>query len=309
MQRQVVGAHFTMSTDPRRGTPLRQTLETMIKNDTSEATSDVTKPRLGLDLSPTQVIAGGGAAAVASVVGGQLGLGGTVIGAFILSVLTAVAVPLFRTSLEKSHEQLKRVVPRRGQDAARTTLEQTPVTASTIRATSSKVSAVPVPLDREDTTQPTKRRKTLPSRARMALGAAAIFVIGLGSVVGVQAATGTALSKGTETLQTGISQVASTAGNSNGTPAKDSDSGSKPAAPGTSPTAGATNPTEESTPSPTATSKASPKQTTPAGTATSQPSLAPTQSAPTAGAGSAPHEADGQVDPGLTVATTAPAAK
>ncbi|MEW1812541.1 hypothetical protein AB0284_17775 [Pseudarthrobacter phenanthrenivorans] len=281
----------------------------MIKNDdTSEATSDVTKPKLGLDLSPTQVIAGGGAAAVASIVGGQLGLGGTVIGAFILSVITAVAVPLFRTSLEKSHEHLKRVVPRRGNYATRTTPEQTPATASTIRATSSKVSAVPVPLDREATTQPTTPRRTLPSRARMALGAVAIFVIGLGSVVGVQAATGTALSKGTETLQTGISQVASTAGNSNGTPAKDSDQGARPAVPSTSPTVGATKPTEESTPSPTATSKASPNQTTPASKAT-QPSMAPTQSSPTAGPGGAPHEADSQMDPGLTVATPAPAAK
>jgi hypothetical protein len=94
----------------------------MIKNDdTSEAANDVPQPNRGLDLSPTQVIAGGGAAAVASVIGGHLGLGGTVIGAFILSVTTAVAVPLFRTSLEKGHEQLMRVVPGRGLDTARTT--------------------------------------------------------------------------------------------------------------------------------------------------------------------------------------------
>jgi len=281
----------------------------MIKNDTAEATSDEAKPKLGLDLSPIQVIAGGGEAAVASVIGGQLGLGGTVIGAFILSVITAVAVPLFRTSLEKSHEKLMRVVPRRGQEATRTTRERAPVTAGTSRATSSKVSAFPVPLDGADTTQPSKPRKTLPSRARMALGAVAIFVIGLGSVVGVQAATGTALSKGTEALQTGISQVGSTAGNSNGTPAKDADPAARPAAPSSSPTAGATTPTEESTPSPTATPRASPKQSTSAGHATSQPSLAPAQSAPTAGPGSASHEADGRLDSGPTVAATSPAVK
>ncbi|MEW1808465.1 hypothetical protein [Pseudarthrobacter sp. NPDC080039] len=282
----------------------------MIKNDdTPEAATDDSKPKRGLDLSPTQVIAGGGAAAVASVIGGHLGLGGTVIGAFILSVITAVAVPLFRTSLEKSHEQLMRVVPRRGQDATRTTAGQPPVTASTIRVTSSEVSALPTPLEQAAPPLATKPGRSLPTRGRMALGSAAIFVIGLGSVVGVQAATGTSLSKGTETLQTGIAQVASSTGNTGSAPAKDADPGAKLPAPSTSPTAGATKATEESTASPTATSQATSKQTDPAGKDTSQPSLAPTQSAQTARPGSAAYGADGQTDPGLTVATTAPAAK
>ncbi len=272
-------------------------------DDSSESKAEnAPQPKRGLDLSPTQVIAGGGAAAVASVIGGHLGLGGTVIGAFILSVITAVAVPLFRTSLEKSHEQLMRVVPRRGQDAARITPQPAPVTASISRATSGKVSAVPVP---PETPMVTKPRRSLPGRARMALGAAAIFVIGLGSVVGVQAATGMTLSKGTATLQTGISQVASNAVNTTNTPATDPQPSARAVLPSTSPTAEATNPTPESTATPTATSKASPKQTTPAGKATSQPS----QSVPTAGPSSAANGADGQADPGLTVATTAPAAK
>lgn len=117
-------------------------------DDNPEGTSkNVPEPaKKGLDLSPAQVIVGGGAAAVASVVGGNLGLGGTVIGAFILSVITAVAVPLFRTSLERSHEQLKRVVPRRGAAATRAAPQESANTAS-IRATSSKVYASPLPLE------------------------------------------------------------------------------------------------------------------------------------------------------------------
>ncbi|UUL75453.1 hypothetical protein NG819_14730 [Pseudarthrobacter sp. Fe7] len=280
-------------------------------DDSSESkTENEPQPKRGLDLSPTQVIAGGGAAAVASVIGGHLGLGGTVIGAFILSVITAVAVPLFRTSLEKSHEHLMRVVPRRSPETARNTQQQlatatATATASISRATSGKVSAVPMPADRADTPVATKPRKPLPSRARMAIGAAIIFVIGLGSVVGVQAATGTTLSKGTATLQTGISQVASNGANTPNIPATEPQPSTKAVAPSITPTDGATSPAPESTAIATATSKASPKQTTPAGKATAQP----TQAVPTPGPSSAARGPGGQADPGTTVATTAPAAR
>ncbi|UKA68388.1 hypothetical protein LFT44_08385 [Arthrobacter sp. FW306-05-C] len=281
----------------------------MINTDdnNSEGTSkNAPEPvKKGLDLSPTQVIAGGGAAAVASVVGGNLGLGGTVIGAFILSVITAVAVPLFRASLERSHEQLKRVVPRRGAAVTRTA-PQEPANTASIRATSSKVSAASLPLEQAAAPVVTKPRRSLPGRARMALGAAAIFVIGLGSVVGVQAATGRPLSNGTATLQSGITQVASNAANTRSTPERDPQPGTKAVVPSTSPTDDAASPNEESTASPAPSSKASPKQTNPAGKATPQPSTAPSQAAPTAGPTS---EGDGQADPGLSVATTAPAAK
>ena len=82
-------------------------------NDTEEPAEETTQTENGLGLSPTQVIAGGGAAAVASVIGGHLGLAGTVVGAFILSVISAIALPLFRASLERSHKQIKRVMPKR----------------------------------------------------------------------------------------------------------------------------------------------------------------------------------------------------
>lgn len=283
----------------------------MINTDdnNSEGTSkNAPEPtKKGLDLSPTQVIAGGGAAAVASVVGGNLGLGGTVIGAFILSVITAVAVPLFRTSLERSHEQLKRVVPRRGAAATKDAQQELTNTAS-IRATSSKVSAVPLPLE-QATPVGAKPHRSLPGRARMALGAAAIFVIGLGSVVGVQAATGRPLSNGTAALQTGISQVASNAGNTGSTPGRDPQPSTKAVAPSTSPTDEATSPTEESTASPTPTSKASPKQTAPAGKAGSQPPTAPSQAAATAAPGSAGNGTVDQPESNLAAPTAGPAAK
>jgi hypothetical protein len=279
-------------------------------DNNSEGTSkNAPEPaKKGLDLSPTQVIAGGGAAAVASVVGGNLGLGGTVVGAFILSVITAVAVPLFRASLERSHEQLKRVVPRRGAAGTRAARQELPNTAS-ILVTSSKVSAVPWPLEQAVTPGVAKPRRSLPRRARMALGAVAIFVIGLGSVVGVQAATGKPLSNGTAALQTGISQVASNSANTRSTPGTDPQPITKAVVPSTSPTDEATSPTEESTASPTPTGRASPKQTTPAGKATPQPSTTPSHAAATAAPGSAGTGTVDQPESGLTAPTAGPAAK
>ena len=117
-------------------------------NDTEEPAGKAAPVKKGLGLSPVQVIAGGAAAAVASVIGGHLGLAGTVVGAFILSVVSGIALPLFRTSLEKSHEQIRRVAPRRATDAARRT--SPPLAADTsgiVRATSSNVSAVALPVD------------------------------------------------------------------------------------------------------------------------------------------------------------------
>src|SRR6476620_8649071 len=146
-------------------------------NDNTEAPAEKTAPTgAGLGLSAIQVIAGGAAAAVASVIGGHLGLAGTVVGAFILSVISAVALPLFRTSLEKSHEQIMRVLPRRAPDAGRTMRPQIP----TVTAKGRKVG--------------------------IAVGGTAImFLIGVGSILGIQSATGMALSSGTSALQSGIS--------------------------------------------------------------------------------------------------------
>lgn len=282
----------------------------MIKNvDNSEETVENSpKPARGLDLSPTQVIAGGGAAAVASVIGGQLGLGGTVIGAFVLSVITAVAVPLFRTSLEKSHAQLMRVVPRRGQDPARTAPPQATDTARISRATSSKVSLYPFPPAQEDKAI-AKAGRSLPNRARVALGAAAIFIIGLGTVVGVQAATGTSLSNGTAALQTGISQVASNAANTRSSPEKDPVPSARAVDPGTAPTEGASSPARETTASPAPTGKASSKQTAPAGKQTSEPSAVPTQAVPATSPASGPYGTNGQVNQGPGVPTPGGATK
>lgn len=60
-------------------------------------------------ISLTQLLAGAGAAATSAVVGGQLGVAGTVMGASIASVVTAVAVTLYSKSLDKGKEKIKEV--------------------------------------------------------------------------------------------------------------------------------------------------------------------------------------------------------
>ncbi len=58
-------------------------------------------------LSITQLLAGAGAAATSSVIGGQLGVAGTVMGAAAASIITAVAVTIYSKSLDKGKEKVK----------------------------------------------------------------------------------------------------------------------------------------------------------------------------------------------------------
>jgi hypothetical protein len=268
-------------------------------NDTEGPAERAVRTENGLGLSPIQVIAGGGAAAVASVIGGHLGMAGTVVGAFILSVVSAIAVPLFRASLEKSHEQIKRVVPRRVSGAARTTRPQTaPDTASIVRATSGKVSSTPLPLEGVAAVRHVPNKFARGRKAWVAIGGTAVmFLIGVGSILGIQSATGVALSSGTGALQSGISQVVSNAQDSKDAPAKNP----KPPAvePSTVPTDPVMDQTEQPASTPTFTSDPAPsaEPTAPAGADTPAPLSTPDPAAGTSDG------ADGQTQPGAGTPT------
>ena len=266
-------------------------------NDTEEPADESTQPKKGLGLSPVQVIAGGGAAAVASVIGGHLGLAGTVVGAFILSIVSGIALPLFRASLEKSHERIKRVVPRRATAAARTTHPQMAAdTAGIIGATSGKVSATSLPL--EHAWQDDADARNAPCKAArgrtawMAIGGTAtVFAIGMGSVLGIQSATGVSLSHGTSALQSGISQVVLNVKDGKGTPATDPKPAAPAVEPSNAPTDPATDPAEDpteqpteqpaATPTPTSEPAPSAEPTAPGGTDNPVPSRTPDPAAGT----------------------------
>ncbi len=280
-------------------------------HDTEGQAGKAAHAKKGLGLSPVQVIAGGSAAAVASVIGGHLGLAGTVVGAFLLSVVSGIALPLIRASLEKSHEQIKRVVPRRATDTARTTLPHVAAdTASTDRAASSKVSATPVPMRQpwdsmSDAPRHALRKAATGRKIRVAIGGtAAIFIIGLGSILGIQAATGLSLSHGTSALQSGISRVVTPA--SHGTETSPTDPKPKGPAvePSTAPTEPATDPAVDPTeqpavvPAPTSDSLPSAEPTAPTGADTPAPSSTPDPAAGTSEGSGGAGAAGGQAQPG-----------
>lgn len=60
-------------------------------------------------VSATQLLAGAAAAATSSVIGGQLGVAGTVVGAGVASIITGLAVTLYTSSLVKGKEKIKEV--------------------------------------------------------------------------------------------------------------------------------------------------------------------------------------------------------
>lgn len=60
-------------------------------------------------VSATQLVAGAAAAATSSVIGGQLGVAGTVVGAGVASIITGLAVTLYTSSLDKGREKIKKV--------------------------------------------------------------------------------------------------------------------------------------------------------------------------------------------------------
>lgn len=62
-------------------------------------------------ISATQLIAGAGAAATSSIIGGQLGVAGTVVGAGVASIITGLAVTLYSRSLDKGKEKIKQLAP------------------------------------------------------------------------------------------------------------------------------------------------------------------------------------------------------
>ncbi|UVY84180.1 hypothetical protein NLU66_00865 [Brachybacterium sp. NBEC-018] len=176
-------------------------------------------------LSPTSLLAGGAAAATASVVGGHLGVAGTVIGAALTSVISAGAVAIYTDSVKRSAAALKtvqRVTTRRGRrqkGAAGPTggteadsaagAAPTGTTDASERERSSRsaedglavldADGRPVEDDARNATRSPRRRWTTIAATTLAMG-----LIGLAAVFGVQRAIGVELSPGTGEIQRSV---------------------------------------------------------------------------------------------------------
>ncbi|PCC40728.1 hypothetical protein CIK81_05245 [Brachybacterium sp. JB7] len=156
-------------------------------------------------LSPTGLVASGAAAATATVVGGQLGIAGTVVGAALTSVVSATALALYTDSVNRSRQTLKKVAAKGPKLAA-------PARSQSVH--SSRTGSRAVDRDRDAAAlglgdlsagsapddAPSRQRRIV----KIAVLAAVIALVGLAAVFGIQRVLGTELSPGTGQIQRSV---------------------------------------------------------------------------------------------------------
>lgn len=215
------------------------------------------------DLSLTQMLGGSLAAATAAFLGSRLGVVGTITGAAVISVVTAVAGALYTSSMQRTRDRLGHAV--RSVRSGRPERDES----------------------REQRDWTVVRRRAVPVLA----GAGAVFGLAAAAVTGLELVSGTSLA-GTDGSTT-VSQSVHRGGDSSADPvpptsepSNDPPSGSTGApasggVPGTDPANGA----DTTTPSPSPTSEPQPTDepsttpsTTPSGTPspTASPTASPT---------------------------------
>jgi hypothetical protein len=77
--------------------------------DTGKQAGEKKDKKSGLDLSIPQLLGGALAAVTAAALGSQLSVAGTVVGAALASIITAVAGSLYTASLRRTHDKVKTV--------------------------------------------------------------------------------------------------------------------------------------------------------------------------------------------------------
>lgn len=168
-------------------------------------------------VSATQLLAGAAAAATSSVIGGQLGVAGTVVGAGVASIITGLAVTLYTSSLDKGKEKIREVGTKLGpavkaKSLGATTQRSTaggeiqgPGTFGHLSSRSAPGQAT------ERTRTDSEVKKTWWQRLRrkrvlypVAIGVAT-FGIGLGAVVMAESLTDADISPGTSQISRSVS--------------------------------------------------------------------------------------------------------
>ena len=145
--------------------------------DRTEQIEDKEKPQ-GAQLSATQVAAGALAAVSSAVVASFFGLAGTLIGAALASVISTVSAALYSNSLQKTNEKLRRA---RGQVTGRlSAADETTVASAAPAAPATQV--LPAHLD----PRRAPARRSRPRWTRVAVYAAAVFVMAMGVITGIE---------------------------------------------------------------------------------------------------------------------------
>ncbi|MFD4008474.1 hypothetical protein ACFWQK_12205 [Brachybacterium paraconglomeratum] len=160
-------------------------------------------------LSVPGLLAGGAAAATTSVIGGQLGISGTVFGAAITSVISAAVVAFYTDSVNGTARRLKQVKAKAG-EKAQPRVGGGEVHSSRTRRGAGEDGAVGT--DAAGTSEHQAGADgasgEMPGRGRrigrIALMSVVIALIGMAAVFGVQRLTGTELSPGTGEIQRSV---------------------------------------------------------------------------------------------------------
>jgi hypothetical protein len=204
---------------------------------------DKDKPQGG-QLSATQIAAGALAAVSSAVVASFFGLAGTLIGAALASVISTVSAALYSSSLKKTNEKLRRA---RGQLTGR----QSPVEETRVAPAAADTPATQVlPAHLDPRRAPARRSR--PRWTKVAVYAAAVFVVAMGIVTGIELIGQkpvSALVGGTQTSQeTTIGAITNASSSSSSDEQQDEDPSSPTTtAPATETSAPATGSDEEST--------------------------------------------------------------
>lgn len=156
-------------------------------------------------LSPTGLVASGAAAATATVVGGQLGIAGTVIGAALTSVVSATALALYTDSVNRSRLTLKKVAAKGPKRSASASSRSVHSSRTGSRAMDRERDAAALglginPAEGAPGGVPSRRRRIV----KIALLSAMIALIGIIAVFGIQRVIGTELSPGTGQIQRSV---------------------------------------------------------------------------------------------------------
>lgn len=132
------------------------------------------------------VLAGAGAAATSTLIGGRLGVAGTVIGAAVASIVANLALNLYDNALKRASHQLRTVVGRKlGRDGS-----SDPSTATAVQESTGSSPA-----------EPWRRRPMTRKVLRWTLVTAlASTLLGLGLMVGIERGTATQITPGTSQL-------------------------------------------------------------------------------------------------------------
>src|SRR3712207_926366 len=139
--------------------------------------TDKDQPK-GLQLSATQVAAGALASVSSAVVASFFGLAGTLIGAALASVISTVSAALYSSSLQKTNERLRTA-------RSQLTGRQPPVADTKVAPAAPATPATQVlPAHLDPRRAPARRPR--PRWTRVAVYAAAVFLMAMGVITGIE---------------------------------------------------------------------------------------------------------------------------